>query len=205
MFCSRQLIKWYGTLTSSSLKQKSGRFAFPERFRGTIVERWKTYWESVAKDYYESTLGVGTYIKENPIKSVLASTLGGCVYYCVSNNPDENSFRSELLECANSMLYISPTIRNPNTVQRLEYLEKCYNMGIVKRFDLLLFSVIWIDEFNNDIQLFKANCSYIKPTILQIPQRAIDIGFLGKWWHLKQIMVDYDINPDEWKNIEEQV
>lgn len=196
--------KKYGTLVSSNnLKHKPSRFAFPERFRGTFLERWKQYWESLAKDYYESTVGIGTYIRENPVRSSLASVLVSCAYYCASSNPDEHSYRSELLECANSMLYISPAVRNPSAVQHLEYLEKCYNMGVVKKLNLVFFSVIWIDEFNNNIQAYKANCKYLKPSILSVHKRAVDIGFLNVWWNLKKIMVDYDINPEEWKDYKE--
>lgn len=196
--------KLYGTLVSSNkLNQKPSRIAFPERFRGTFLERWKQYWESLAKDYYDSTVGIGTYIRENPVRSSLSSVIVGCAYYCVLSNPDEHSYRSEVLECANSMLYISPAIRNPSAVQHLEYLEKCYNMGVIKRLNLVLFSVIWIDEFNDNMQAYKSNCKYLKPSILSVHKRAVDIGFLNVWWNLKKIMVDYDINPEEWKDYKE--
>ncbi|XP_022163725.1 uncharacterized protein LOC111029154 isoform X2 [Myzus persicae] len=141
MICVRRSNKLYSTVVgSSSLKQTPSRFSFPERFRGTIVERWKQYWESVAKDYYESTVGIGTYARANPIKSSLAAVTA---------------------------------------------------------------SFIWIDEFNDDIQAYKANCKYLKPSIFSIHQRAVDIGFLNVWWSLKKIMVDYDVNPEEWKDYKE--
>lgn len=201
MIFIRQPTKRYGTLVSSSLKQKAGRFSFPERFRGTFVERWKQYWESVAKDYYEATVGIGTYAKGNPVKSSLATVAVYCAYYCASTNPDENSYRAEVLDSANSMLYISPSIRNPSAVRHLEYLEKCYNSRVLKRLNLVFFSIIWIDEFNDDIKSYRANCKYMKPSILSIHKRAVDIGFLNIWWNLKEIMVDYDINPEEWKEM----
>lgn len=203
MISVRHLYKLYSTIVASDIKQTSSRFRFPERFRGTFVERWKQYWENVSKDYYEATIGIGTYMKENPIRSSLATVIAGCTYYCASNNPDEHSYRSELLDCENSMLYISPSVRNPTTVQQLEYLEKCYNAAIVKRLNLIFFSVMWIDEFNDDMQAYKANCKYLKPSIPSIYKRTVDIGFLNIWWGLKKIMVDYDINPEEWKDYKE--
>lgn len=203
MIPTRRLNKLYSTVVAKDMKQTSSRFSFPERLRGTIVERWKQYWESVAKDYYEATIGIGTYTKENPIRSLLATGITGCAYYCASTNPDEHSYRSELLDCANSMLYISPSVRNPTAVQKLEYLEKCYNASVVKRLNLLFCSVMWIDEFNDNIQAYKANCKYLKPSILSVHKRAVDIGFLNTWWSLKKIMIDYDINPEEWKDYKE--
>lgn len=204
MIFARQSNKLYSTLVnSSSLNQKSNRFSLPERFRGTFVERWKQYWQSLAKDYYESTVGIGTYIKQNPIKSSLATAIASCAYYCTSTNPDEHNYRSEIVENANSMLYISPAIRNPAAVRHLEYLEKCYNSGVVKRLNMIFFSIIWIDEFNDSIQAYKANCKYLKPTIFSIHKRAVDIGFLNIWWNLKKVMTNYDINPEEWKDYKE--
>lgn len=203
MIYGRRLNKLYSTAVSINQKQKPSLFVFPERFRGTFIERWKQYWETISKDYYESTMGIVTYIKENPIKSSLATVFMGCAYYCVSTNPDECCYRSELIDCTNSMLYVPPTIRNPTTVKQLEYLEKCYNAGVVKRLNVVLFSIIWIDEFNDDIQAYKANCKYLKASIFSVHKRAVDIGFLNTWWNLKKIMVDYDVNPEEWKdNIE---
>lgn len=203
MICARLSNKLYSTSVSSSLKQTPSRFAFPERFRGTFVERWKQYWESVAKDYYEATVGIGTYMKEKPVRSSLATIVAGCAFYCASTNPDERSYRSEVLECSNSMLYISPAVQNPSVVRQLEYLEKCHNLGVIKRLNLVLFSVIWIDEFNDSIQSYKANCKYLKPSILTVHKRAVDIGFLNVWWNLKKLMVDYDVNPEEWKDYKE--
>jgi len=203
MVIVRQSQKLFCTLMNSSPNQKSSRFSFPKRFRGTFIERWKQYWESLAKDYYESTVGIGTYMKENPVKSLLATGIASCASYCASTNPDEHSFRSELLDCANSMLYISPTVRNPSAVRHLEYLEQCYNAGIIKRLNLIFFSVIWIDEFNDNMQAYKANCKYLKPSIPSIYKRTIDIGFLNVWWRIKKIMVDYDVNPEEWKDYKE--
>lgn len=204
MMLVRQPYKFYGTLVSSNLKTKPSRLSLPERFRGTFLERWKQYWESLAKDYYEATVGIGTYVKSNPIKSSLATAITSCAFYCIKTNPDENNYRSEVLDCTNSILYISPAVRNPFAVQHLEHLEKCYNKGVVKRLNLLFFSVIWIDEFNDNIKIFKANCKYLKPSILSVYERAIDIGFLNVWWNLKKIMVDYDVNPEEWKDYKEQ-
>lgn len=203
MMLVRKSNKLYSTLVSSNFKQKPNRFSFPERFRGTFVERWKQYWESLAKDYYEATLGIGSYIKKNPVRSLLATAVASCAFYCSKTNPDEHSYRSEVLECANSMLYISPAIRNPSAIRHLEYLEKCYNANVVKRLNLLFFSVIWIDEFNDNMQLFKATCKYLKPSILSVHERAVDIGFLNVWWNLRSIMVNYDVNPEEWKDYKE--
>lgn len=203
MMYGRRLNKFYSTVVNTDQKQTLSRFAFPDRFRGTFVERWKQYWESVAKDYYESTMGIGTYVKENPYKSSLVTVITGCAYYCASTNPDDNSYRSRLIDSTNSMLYVPSTVRNQSTVKQLEYLEKCYNAGVVKRLNLILFSVIWIDEFNDNIQVYKANCKYLKPSIFSVHQRAVDIGFLATWWNLEKLMVDYDVNPEEWKDYTE--
>lgn len=203
MIAVRQVHKLFSTVVTSDIKQTSSRITFPERFRGTFVERWKQYWENVAKDYYEATIGIGTYMKENPIRSSLATVIASCAYYCASKNPAEHSYRSELLDCANSMLYISPSVRNPTTVQKLENLEKYYNAAVVKRLNLIFFSIMWIDEFNDDIKAYQANCKYLKPSILSIHKRTVDVGFLNIWWNLRKIMVDYDINPEEWKDYKE--
>jgi len=98
------------------------------------------------------------------------------------------------------MLYISLAVRNPSAVQHLEYMEKCYNTGVVKRLNLIFFSIMWIDEFNDNIQTYKANCKYLKPTILSVHNHAVDVGFLNIWWNLKKVMIDYDVNPEEWKD-----
>lgn len=203
-YCSAASKSGTGTIgttgTSSGLNQRAGRFAFPERFRGTFVERWKQYWESVAKDYCEATVGIGTYARQHPVRSAAAAAAAAFAYCCAAANPDERSYRAELLDCANAMLYISPAVRNPAAVQHLERLERCYNAGVVKRLNMLFFSVVWIDECGDALRAYKAGCKYLKPSVLSVPARAVDVGFMNVWWNLREIMVDYDVNPDEWRD-----
>jgi hypothetical protein len=56
-----------------------------------------------------------------------------------------------------------------------------------------------LDNYDGDLAVYKATCSYLKPKYLTFHERIVDVGFVGKWWKLQEYMIDYDINDEEWK------
>lgn len=51
--------------------------------------------------------------------------------------------------------------------------------------------------------MFKSQCGYLKPRYLTFPERVQDVGFLGRWWRIEQLMESFDINHKELPDKEE--
>lgn len=94
-------------------------------------------------------------------------------------------------------MQVGETVRNPESVQYIKWLEQCWNEQVVRYFSLGIVSFVWLDKYDNESALYKAVCPYNKPNYFTFYQRIIDVGFHNKWWILSRHMQDYDVNTNE--------
>lgn len=178
----------------NNFSTKLNGFEVPERFKGTVVEKWLTYWKSLMIDYRDVFVDVGKQMKEKPVRASIYATLAGSAVYCCKQNPNETDFIDRLRLYNADMMMVHHSCHNPISSQYLTFLERCYNEGIVRRLNLGVCSLLWIDNYDKAICLYKATCKHLKPELLNWHQRVIDVGFLDKWWKLDEKMTDYDVN-----------
>lgn len=189
------------TTNSSMIKTKFNaiqnglnNFEVPERVKGTMVEKWLLYWKSLMTDYRDVFLDVGKQMKAKPIRASIYGAFGGSVIYSYKHNPSNTEFIDQLRTNNNKMVLMDPVCHNPATSEHLVFLERCYNQGIVRRLSAGIFSVLWLDNYDQAVSLHKATCSYTKPDLLTWHNRIVDVGFLDKWWKLQDKMTEYDVN-----------
>lgn len=197
-----QLTQSY-TTNSSLLKTKIdaiqtrvNSLEVPERFKGTVVETWMLYWKRLVIDYRDVFLGVVEQTKAKPIQSAIYGGLAGSVVYSFKHNPNETDFIEQLRSHNTKMVLVDPACQNPTSSQYLTFLERCYNEGIVRRLNFGIFSLLWLDDYERALGIYKATCSYTRPELLSWHKRIIDVGFLNKWWKIDENMVDFDINQN---------
>lgn len=65
------------------------------------------------------------------------------------------------------------------------------------RLSVGFFSFLWIDNYSKACGVFKSQCEYLKPRYVTFPERVQDVGFLGRWWRIEQLMESFDINHKE--------
>lgn len=176
---------------------KIKNYEMPERFKGTILERWGNYWKNLYADYKEVFVDTIKDCKERPLRASVYSTVLGSAYYLHKHNPDEDSYREHLIQYSIKLMQVGESIRNPISVQYVKWLEQCSNQGIIRRFNIGIISLIWLDNYDKECSLYKAVCPYLKPRYLTIYERIIDVGLLDKWWMLEKKMIDYDVNSEE--------
>jgi len=121
-------------------------------------------------------------------------------FYCASTNPTEISFRDTVISMSNEMALIPKSILNTAAANHITFLESCYNQGIVRRLSIGVASFIWLDNYDPAVGNYASQCSYLQPRYLRFHQRVIDIGFIGRWWMMDSAMIDFDVNPFEWKD-----
>lgn len=163
-----------------------------------VLERWKRFWQDLIKDYtdaFKDTIEDG---KKSPRKTFLICSALGLAAICFKTNPDFMDYRESLLNHSNELFLVAKPIRNQKTEKFISSVEACCNMGILRRLNFGLFSVLWFDNYGQELGIYQASCSYLKPQYQNFHTRIVDIGFCSKWWRLDQIMEDYDINEEEW-------
>uniref|UniRef100_R4G7T7 Mitochondrial import inner membrane translocase subunit Tim29 n=1 Tax=Rhodnius prolixus TaxID=13249 RepID=R4G7T7_RHOPR len=177
--------------------KKLNSIEMPEKFKGTFVEKWVTYWKDVYRDYLDVIKDSANEIKKSPWKGVALLSVFTSGTYLFTTNPDEKSYRDTVLSYSNELILVGPSIRNPNCLNHIKCLEQLYNEGTMKRFSFGLFSIMWADNYNKCVVYIKPY-AILKPEYLTFYERIVDVGFCNKWWAIEKKMIDMDVNPDEW-------
>lgn len=180
----------------SAIQSRINNFEVPERFKGTVVEKWIQYWKGLITDYRDVFLGVIQQSKERPIRAAIYGGLTTSMVYSFKHNPKETDFIEQLRSHNIKMVMIDPVCQNPVSSQYLTFVERCYNEGIVRRLNLGIFSLLWLDNYDRALGLYKTTCKFTQPELLSWHKRIIDIGFFDKWWKIEKKMIDFDINED---------
>ena len=160
------------------------------------------YLLGIANDYKEAGQDILKDMKDKPLKSAFyIGTLSTLIYFC-RHNPTEDSFREQLQNNANDLLLLSDLIRNPVSDSHVQKLISGYNEGVVRRLNLGVCSLMWLDNYDPQVDLYKAQCKPLKVGWLEMRERIVDIGVLERWIYMEKAMIDYDVNPAEWEELE---
>lgn len=171
-----------------------GSVKFPAKFKGTIIEKWANYWKNLFIDYRQMLQDLRTDIQDEPKKALMWTAGLTTVYAMCKNNPDEIDFKDSLKTIGNDVALVSDTCRNSKSTEHLNYIETCYNQDVIKYRNLGIASIMYTSEISDSCGLYRAQCSYLKPTILSFPSRIVDVGFMGRWWNIYIKTSDYDVN-----------
>lgn len=169
----------------------------PEKYKGTIIEKWQKYWKQLGIDYKEVFLDVGRDIKAKPKKAaIIGATLTG-IYYSCKTNPDLSDFYEQLYSYSNDMGMVHESCHSKKSSEYISFINKCSNEGVLRRLTIGVVSFLWIDNYNKDLGIYKAVCGHLKPEYLTFRERIIDVGFNNVWWNLREQLKDFDIKEDE--------
>lgn len=164
------------------------------KVQGTIAEKWLKYWKSVCKDYKDVAVDVYTDITTKPSKAVCLGTTLAALTYCAKHNPNEQDYRDAYLHASNQLLLVHPSLQRKESASHLSFVEKNYNINCIRRFSFIIGSIMWIDRYGPECNVYDAQCTHLQVQYSKIRSRIIDIGFLDTWWILREKMVDFDVN-----------
>ncbi|KAM6905416.1 mitochondrial import inner membrane translocase subunit Tim29 [Xenentodon cancila] len=175
----------------------------------TSTRRWEklknskagVWCRSLLSDYKEACREMVVGARERPLKTSVYVTLLGGAWACFHTSPDQSSFEATMWEQSNQLGLLSPWIRNATSDGHVQSLVKLHNEGRLCYANLGLFSVVYHADFDPDTKLYEAQCSNLSVPWRELPQRVLDIGFIGHWWILNSKMKDYDINEKEFKHL----
>ncbi len=162
------------------------------------------YLLGIAHDYRDVAKETLRDMKKHPIKSTFYISTLATVTYFSKHNPSEDSFREQLQCNANDLLLLSDLIRNPAADQHTQRLVSAYNEGTVRRMNLGVCSLMWLDNYDKQVDLYSAQCKPLKVGWLEMKDRIVDIGVLDRWIYMEKAMIDYDINPAEWEEYDKK-
>ena len=187
---------------SSYLRRAQPRqpFKMPERLKGGRIERYVTFWQNLARDYKEAGQEIVAGAKAKPLKASIYGTILGLGLYANKHNPDEQSFRTHLINTHLDLTMVPHSNMNPKSTSHQHEITRCMNAGLLRFWNFGIFTLIWRDNYSLQYGHVKANCKYLQTGYLDVftQGRIVDIGFLDRWWLTEQAMTEYDVNPGEW-------
>ncbi|XP_028254698.1 mitochondrial import inner membrane translocase subunit Tim29-like [Parambassis ranga] len=169
-----------------------------ERLKSSKAGVWC---RSLVSDYKEACREMVVGAWEKPLKASVYGTLLGGVLACFYSKPDRMSFEADLLERSNQLCLLSPWIRSGTSDGHIQTLVKLRNEGRLQHASLGVLSVMYRTDYDPDTMLYEAQCSNLSVPWRELPQRILDIGFVGHWWVLDSRMKDYDVNDEEFKHL----
>ncbi len=156
------------------------------------------YLLNIFNDYKLVAVDAFQDAKKRPIRTAILTTVLGGITLCAKYNPSETVFRQQLIASANELQLLGDKIQNPFANDHVERLVELRNSGRLRCLSLFLFSIMWTDNFDPDVDIYEAHCSYVSVGWTELPRKVVDIGFWNRWWLLNKAMENYDINPKEW-------
>ncbi|XP_014226298.1 mitochondrial import inner membrane translocase subunit Tim29 [Trichogramma pretiosum] len=194
----RDALKQYTTKVVDATPKVADAAAVPkveeEELKG--MKRIVKFWKNVYRDYKDVAIDVYTECKEKPLKLLTYLTVGTSLTYCAQHNPDERCFKEQLVRSEEKLLSLGEPLRNPSSVYYVKWLHQSENEGTIRVLNCIFFSLLWLDNYDQRVAVYKAQCDALQPGLLDFHKRIIDIGFLDYWWVLENSMIDYDINND---------
>lgn len=170
------------------------KFQLPEKYKGTIVEKWTKYCKQVATDYKDVAKSIVKSAQDRPRRAVILYGSGIFGYYCLQTNPTYQSYLAQLRQYQCDVTFVAEPIRNPKAIQYMQLMEQCHNQGILKRMSFGIFSILWISDYNDHLNLYKAVCPYLAPQIKTFHTRIVDFGILDRWIFIERKLRDFDVN-----------
>ncbi|CAB4018687.1 Hypothetical predicted protein [Paramuricea clavata] len=148
-------------------------------------------------DYKNVLFDFCKFVYKKPAKAVRNFSVIGALVGIWYTNPETDSYTTQLMENANTLLLLSNKVRNAKCNETVQRLVKLNSENRLLVHNLGFFSLVRQKEHNDVTCVYEARCYYLKERWLYLYKDVVDIGFLGKWHFLEKAMVDYDINDAE--------
>lgn len=149
------------------------------------------------RDYKAVAKSGVTYARDRPIKLLSQLGIVGLSTYCWIQRPNMQAYADDLFRNSNELLQISRLTRNKKTDLYIRDLITSYYQNRLTCQNLGLFSIIFNNDYPEECDAYDKNCFYMQPRWINIHERIVDFGFLGRWFMLEKMMVDYDVNDEE--------
>ena len=154
-------------------------------------------------DYKYSCKETANLFKEKPVRmsayAIIVTTSG----YLFSTNPTMKDYQAHLADMTCDLAEVGEDLRNKQKNAQAQQLIYLQTQGRLRRFTIGVCSFIWYTDFPSYVDLYESQCKEVKMRWRDWPQYIVDIGIHGRWLWSEKYMIDFDINPDEWKHLDE--
>lgn len=157
----------------------------------------------MGEDYKRASLDTVYLFRDKPFRMTAYVTMAVATTYMYKNNPSMDDYETHLATMTADIAEVGADIRDNAKCKQVQQITHHHTHDRLKRFTFGVCSVIWISDYPAYVDLYEAKDKNVKMTWSEWPNYIIDVGFLGRWRWSEKFMEDFDINPEEWKHLEE--
>ncbi|XP_005097123.1 mitochondrial import inner membrane translocase subunit Tim29 [Aplysia californica] len=168
---------------------KVGRIRRIGQYFGNILNDYKMVAQETFQDIADGSIKASVYLTSLVAAGIL-----------IKSNPSEADLENALLESAHELSLVGTTIRNKESDAHIDNMRSAHRDGKLHHTSLGLFSLVWVSEHRDELDLYEAKCKHTNVPWYQWHKQVIDVGVLGKFVHMSRKMQDFDVNEDEWKD-----
>ncbi|XP_014748715.1 PREDICTED: uncharacterized protein C19orf52 homolog [Sturnus vulgaris] len=171
------------------------------RLGDTRLARWL---RALLQDYSSSLREAAAGARRRPglsAATLLALGLGASL---ASTVPDLDSLESAAVAAGATLGQLPPSSRSPRSERHVLRLLRLRERGRIRVRNLGLVAVAGADPHGSDPALYSARCPHLRPSIWDMGE-LLDLGFLGRWWMLREALRDCDINEEEFGHLPERL
>lgn len=179
---------------STNFLKFRNKFAIPERYKGTLIEKWANYWKGLLSDYKDVTVGLIHESRLKPRKTMFYILSGYGVFQCIKRNPNEEQFLKQFRSACNDVIMVHPSLQNQQSVSYLRRMQRDQNQNRLRFLSLGLFTILWEDLYDKDDCTYPAQCEFTQVNKWNFHEHILDVGFWDQYWRLEYEMYNYDVN-----------
>ncbi|XP_023308609.2 mitochondrial import inner membrane translocase subunit Tim29 [Lucilia cuprina] len=184
----------FGSRIASIGSKVNNTFTLPERFKGTVVEKWANYWKGLLTDYKDVAVGLVKESKEKPRKALFYAISGYGLYQCAQRNPDEEDFHKQFRSASNNLILVHPSLQNPKSASYIRRLQSDLNQNRLRFLSLGICTILWEDLYDKDDCTYPAQCEYTQVSFWNFHEHIVDVGFWNQFWRLRYELYNFDVN-----------
>ncbi|XP_004525887.1 mitochondrial import inner membrane translocase subunit Tim29 [Ceratitis capitata] len=182
------------TRVANLRRRINDKLTLPDRFKGTVVEKWAQYWRGLASDYTDVVVDVVKGARAKPRKALFIAGTSYGLYKCAQHNPDEEAFMHSLRGWSNQMSMVSNSLHNPVSEEYLRDLEIAINEKKLRTLSLGICTILWKDLYDIEDCTYPAICKYTQVDYTNFWNQIVDVGFWDHYWRLEWKMRNFDVN-----------
>ena len=154
----------------------------------------------IVRDYKQTFIDTFKYAKRKPFLASVQLTTLGFTIFASKLNPNMESYHEQLLDASNKHSLVSDLIRNKVSSERLKCLMKYRSEDRLKISNFLIMSIVTLQMYPDGFDSYDRHCNTLHSRWLHLrdwKSRIVDYGFLNRWYMLEKMMMNYDVNDDE--------
>lgn len=171
-------------------------------FGASIRSKFTTFVKNIYTDYYEVLKEVKLDAQKRPAKALVR---GSCILYYLNlfrTNEDFKSYSNQVIDAATRISTVSEQSRNPVSSKYISEVTELNSLGHIREINLGFATIIYRHEGNNQLALYRYTCPHLRPSVKEFfSHHIVDVGLAGRWLVLNQKMQNYDINDDDFADM----